>query len=82
MVDIPNGKHLIAQLFGESPGRVVVSVDPQKSVKFEKAAADKGVPIQNIGKTGGDKFIWVDVLDLSISELASTYFGAIPELMD
>ena len=81
-VDIPNGEHMIAQLFGESPGRVVVSVDPQKAAEFEKAASKAGVPIQKIGKTVGDRLIWAGVLDLSITELAATYFGALPELME
>ena len=81
-VDIPNGKHLVAQLFGESAGRVVVSVDPQRSSEFEKAAFKIGVPLQKIGNVGGNKLIWKDVLDLSIDELFTTYFGAIPELME
>ncbi|MBT7789672.1 MAG: phosphoribosylformylglycinamidine synthase subunit PurL [Calditrichaeota bacterium] len=81
-VDIPNGKNIIAQLFGESPGRVVVSVDHQKATEFEKAVSGMGVLIEKIGETGGDKFIWKEVLDLSLNKLSATYFSAIPDLME
>ena len=43
----------LGTLFGESAGRVVVSVAPQQLAALQSLAGDHGVPAQVIGTTGG-----------------------------
>ena len=72
---------LIKALFGEAPGRVVVSVLPEKTALFECLTALHRVPYRRLGVTGGEQFVWRDLIELTISELVSQYYDAIPKLM-
>ena len=45
----------LAALFGEGGGRVVVSVAPDQRAALESLAAQAGVPLTVIGKTGGTR---------------------------
>jgi phosphoribosylformylglycinamidine synthase len=51
---------VLATLFGESPSRVVASVEPGKVDAVMAAAAAAGVPAARIGRTGGDRIV-IDV---------------------
>jgi phosphoribosylformylglycinamidine synthase subunit PurL len=42
-------------LFGESPGRVVVSVEPARWRDFASVCAEHGVACQRLGSVGGDR---------------------------
>ncbi|MFN8621007.1 MAG: phosphoribosylformylglycinamidine synthase subunit PurL [Chloroflexota bacterium] len=44
-----------AELFGEGPGRVVVSVVPGSLAAVTALAAEHGVPLRRLGTTGGDR---------------------------
>jgi phosphoribosylformylglycinamidine synthase len=72
---------IVSELFGESPGRVVVSVSPEKVALFECLTALRQVPYRRIGTTGGDRLLWNGVLELMLNILMTTYYGAIPTLM-
>jgi phosphoribosylformylglycinamidine synthase len=45
----------VATLFGESPSRVVVSVEAARSAELVARAASLGVPAAAIGRVGGDR---------------------------
>jgi phosphoribosylformylglycinamidine synthase len=45
------------ELFGEGPGRVVVTVAPGDAPALEALAAAHGVPVRRLGTTGGDRLL-------------------------
>jgi phosphoribosylformylglycinamidine synthase subunit PurL len=63
-VDLPSHDRLedsmeaasaIATLFGESASRAVVSVEPDDRAALQQMAAERGVPAQVVGRTGGSR---------------------------
>jgi phosphoribosylformylglycinamidine synthase len=50
----PAGR-LDALLFGEAPGRIVVSAPPENRARLEQSAGAAGVPIRMLGRVGGDR---------------------------
>ncbi len=46
-----------SELFGESPSRVVVTVDDAAWERFEALAGAAGVPLRTLGRTGGDRLL-------------------------
>ncbi len=68
---IPGG--ITAGLFAETPGRVVISVDPANVDSLRMMCDSKDVPIHKIGVTGGDALIVNEaVIDLDQLRLAHT----------
>ena len=45
----------VATLFGESASRVVVSVDPERTVELVRLAGEEGVPAAVVGRVGGNR---------------------------
>jgi phosphoribosylformylglycinamidine synthase len=81
---------LDALLFGETQSRIVVSVHPGNVTKLQNMAHKAGVPISYLGTVGGADLTVRDnragqmkpVLQVPVSELAWSYRGAIPRLMN
>jgi phosphoribosylformylglycinamidine synthase subunit PurL len=46
-----------ALYFGESPGRVVVSVPPRRVPELQQVSARRGIPLQALGVVGGDQLV-------------------------
>jgi phosphoribosylformylglycinamidine synthase len=57
-------------LFVETPGRVVVAVEPGKVEALKKAAGD--IPLTRLGATGGDALVVNDVV-ISLAELRKAH---------
>lgn len=77
----------VVSLFGESQGRILVSVSPDNTDQVLALARRYQVPAQKIGTvTAADSGFSMKVRDASLSasmaELADAYFGAIPGIMD
>jgi phosphoribosylformylglycinamidine synthase len=51
---VPVAAEPAVALFGESPGRVVVSVAPDRAEALTELAGELGVPVRRLGDTGGD----------------------------
>ena len=68
-------------LFGESASRVVVSVAPEREGSLRGLAATRGVPFERLGETGGPRAVIDGMVDMTVSELAETWEGAIPSLL-
>jgi len=81
-IDLPIEATIKSQLFGESPGVVVVSVKPEYAATMTALAEKCGVPLRRIGHVGGKRLTWEGVFDLALDKLAATYFRAIPEIMN
>ncbi len=82
VVDYPTESSTAAHLFGEAPGRVVVSVKSGLVARFEAEAGKSGVPVRRIGVTGGDRFIWNDYIDVDLETVIDRYYNTIPNIMN
>jgi phosphoribosylformylglycinamidine synthase len=76
-VDLEQGMRADVQLFGESPSRVIVSVDRQNWPRLRDRAQREGIPVEVIGEVLGDRIEIGDWIDLSVAELAAAWEGAL-----
>ena len=60
-------------LFGERQSRIVVSLGPGGWEDMKSLAEEYGVPIQQLGTTGGDRFRIERCLDLSLQEISDAW---------
>jgi len=63
-----NGR-LDRALFGESASRVIVQVAEGAEGALLGLAQANGVPVQELGRTGGDRFVVAELVDQPLSEL-------------
>ena len=62
-----------AALFGEAQSRIVVTVPGDQAEAFERAAADVGAPALRMGRTGGDRIVIGDLVNVSLSDAAERW---------
>ncbi len=60
-------------LFGERQSRIVVSLDPGSWDDMKGLAGESGVPIQQLGTTGDDRFRIERSLDLPLQEISEAW---------
>ena len=66
-----------AALFGEGQSRIVVSLAPEHRAGLEQMAAELGVPLMELGVTGGDRFQLGSMLDLPVTAIAEAWGGGL-----
>ena len=66
-------------LFSETPGRVLVAVDPSNTNAIVALAGKYQIPIEKIGTTGGEALVVNDAM-LSIAELSKAHTETFPKL--
>ncbi|HEX7957777.1 MAG TPA: AIR synthase-related protein, partial [Pyrinomonadaceae bacterium] len=70
-----------AQLFGETPSRVVVSFEEAQRTRLERIAAQAGAPLKVVGRTGGTrlriKAAGSEQVSQEVSELEALWRGAL-----
>jgi len=66
-------------LVSETPGRVVVAVDPSQRAALEKEAASHGIALTHLGTTGGDKLV-INGAEISLDELRIAHTQTLPKL--
>ena len=71
----------VESLFAESAGCAVVSVEHDNWAAFRHAADRHGVPVQMLGRVGGDRLVINDWISIPVERLAAVYESAIPVLM-
>ncbi len=86
-VELADGIHPAALLFGESQSRVVVSCRPEEWERLAELVGGHGVPIKRIGTVGasGARFRVASpraTIDAPLAELSRVYEAAIPRRMD
>ena len=69
-----------AWLFSESAARAVVAVSPGHEQAFSDLAAVHGVPVQAIGRTGGDALAVEGCFEIPLAELALAHEGTLPAI--
>jgi len=67
-----------AQLFCESPSRVVAAVAASEAEALVARAAGAGVPAVVLGHAGGDRLVLGEVVDLAADEVVSTWRDRLP----
>lgn len=70
-----------AQLLGESPSRIVVSVEPQNLAKLEEMAQSCGVPLRKLGGVGGKRFIVKEIWDLPLEKIEEAWRGGLEKAL-
>jgi phosphoribosylformylglycinamidine synthase len=73
--------HDAAELFSESPSRVVLSVTPDLLQAVLNVCDEAGVPTSRIGVAGGDRLSIKGLLDLSLAEATSTWRDRLPSAL-
>jgi phosphoribosylformylglycinamidine synthase II len=68
---------LDAALFGEAQSRIVVSVKAKAEHRLETLAAKMNVTLTRLGRTGGDRLIIKDLVDLPVNELRQSWWNTL-----
>lgn len=66
-------------LISETPGRVVVAIDPTQSVALTQEAAAQKITLTKIGTTGGDSLV-INGAKILLTELRNAHSETIPKL--
>jgi phosphoribosylformylglycinamidine synthase len=66
-------------LLSETPGRVIVAIDPTHTSKLEGLAIKNAIAINKLGTTGGDALIINDAV-ISVDELSIAHTSTFPRL--
>ena len=83
---LPGGGRVDEALFGEAPSRIVVSVAPDDVERLTRIAGEWAVPVQVIGRVGGDRLeVRVGVaarLSLSTEALADAFGNGLSRALE
>ncbi len=66
-------------LLSETPGRVVVAIDPTQTEALTQEASSQKIALTKIGTTGGDALV-INGASISLTELRSAHTGTFPKL--
>jgi len=66
-------------LISETPGRVLVAIDPSHTARLEGLATKNSIAITKLGTTGGDSLTINDAV-ISLSELSTAHTSTLPKL--
>ena len=72
-VELEQGMRRDALLFGESPSRIVVTVQEKHFGRLTRIAAAAGAPIRVLGKVGGRRLTIRSLLDVPVEELRQAW---------
>ncbi len=67
-----------AELFGEGPSRVLVSVPPDRLAAVRERSLQAAVPAADLGVGGGDALSIEGLLELSLADALSSWHDALP----
>jgi phosphoribosylformylglycinamidine synthase len=73
--------HSAAELFSESPGRVVLSIAPEHLVEVERRHEEAGVACVRLGLATGDRLTVKGLLDVPLADLTTSWRNAIPDAL-
>ena len=68
-------------LFGEGQSRIVVSLAPAQLAWLSGVAGDLGVPLLELGVTGGSRFQMGKQVDLALADISSVWGNALAEAL-
>jgi phosphoribosylformylglycinamidine synthase len=67
--------------FGEDQARYVVTTDPGNAARILDRAAAAGIPVREIGTTGGDALVIAGDHPLPVAKLRDSFEGWLPTFM-
>jgi phosphoribosylformylglycinamidine synthase len=67
-----------AELFSESPSRVVLCAEPDVAQEILSRAAEAGVPASFLGASGGDRMVVAGLFDLSVADATESWRTVLP----
>ena len=70
---VPVAARWDAALFGEQPGRAIVTCTPQRAKAVHQQAEAAGVPVTGLGTVGGDRFVLTGLVDEPMATLRDAY---------
>ncbi|MDA8046222.1 MAG: phosphoribosylformylglycinamidine synthase subunit PurL [Actinomycetota bacterium] len=70
-----------AELFGEAPSRVVVSVAPEVAERLEAEVRAAGLSATVLGRAGGERIVVGGALDVGLDQAVRAWKGALPEVL-
>jgi phosphoribosylformylglycinamidine synthase subunit PurL len=68
-------------LFGESPSRFVLAVDPAAIGEVQRRATAAGVAAVTVGDAGGDRLTVEGQVDVPLADAVAAWKGRLPELL-
>jgi phosphoribosylformylglycinamidine synthase subunit PurL len=71
-----------AELFSESPSRVVLCVGADQVPEVEARAANAAVPVSGLGVAGGDRLAVAGLVDVALDEAVNAWRSAIPRALE
>ena len=69
-------------LFGESPGRVVVTCSPDRLDDLLARSGEVGLPTRVLGTVGGDRLTWPGVMDVEVAALREAHESGFRAIVD
>ena len=76
-LDLPGDSRIDAALFGEAPALIVVSTASGELEALRSLCNERGVPMREIGAVGGDMLKIADLIDVPLSDVATSWEGAL-----
>ena len=70
-----------ADLFGEGPSRVVLSIAPGSLAEVHRRHVDAGVPATLLGTAGGDRLLVDGLLDVALDRATAAWRDALPSTL-
>jgi phosphoribosylformylglycinamidine synthase len=80
-VRVPFGLRKDFVLFGEEPGRILVSLPHQGLPRLEAIARECGAPLVPLGAVGGDRLEIQGAVSLGVADMARAWRDGIPRLL-
>lgn len=81
-IDIPVKTRNDFSFFSESQSRVIVSIDEQSKDRFEKYLSEGKQYFSFLGRTGGNKLIIRNNMEIDVNKLADIYYNTISRIMN
>ena len=80
-VRVPFGLRKDFVLFGEEPGRIVVSLPHPSLARLEAIARECRAPLVSLGAVGGDRLEIQGALSLPVKDLAAAWRDGLPRVL-
>jgi phosphoribosylformylglycinamidine synthase subunit PurL len=79
--DVSGGSGGHRWLFGESPSRFVLAVDPAALGEVQRRSRSAGEDAVVVGEAGGDRLIVDGLVDVALADAVAAWKGRLPELL-
>jgi phosphoribosylformylglycinamidine synthase len=71
-----------ALLFGETASRIIISTDPNAQDTITEIVTKYNIPVERIGRVGGDRLVIDGFIDIPLSDMEKAYYDALKTMME